>query len=261
MAIISPLPRPESPERQCIHKLIHTTRDKDHARRLMAILLPHEVRTVLDVHLATGTSRSTIGRWFSWYRESGLEGLKFLPAGRPMTLPMAQITALLSLLVQFSPKDFGYQRSRWCTELLAIQINALLGTAVAASTIRRWLPRVGIVWRRPAPTLQIKDPDYQDKIALITQALTQCSQEHPVFYEDEVDIELNPKLGADWMPRGQQKKVVTPGAVMLSTIWPAPCTPPPGKCVMFQAARRTRSCSLPCWRSSGATTEAPKPSP
>lgn len=35
--------------------------------------------------------------------------------------------------------------------------------------------------------------------------------EHPVFYEDEVDIHLNPKIGADWQLRGQQKRVVTPG--------------------------------------------------
>ena len=32
-----------------------------------------------------------------------------------------------------------------------------------------------------------------------------------MIYEDEVDIHLNPKPGADWMLRGKQKKVVTPG--------------------------------------------------
>jgi transposase len=31
------------------------------------------------------------------------------------------------------------------------------------------------------------------------------------LYEDEVDIHLNPKIGYDWMGRGQQKKVLTPG--------------------------------------------------
>lgn len=35
--------------------------------------------------------------------------------------------------------------------------------------------------------------------------------EHPVFYEDKVDIHLNPKIGADWQLLGQQKRVVTPG--------------------------------------------------
>ena len=45
----------------------------------------------------------------------------------------------------------------------------------------------------------------------IHEALAKCSAENPVFYEDEVDIHLNPKTGADWQLRGQQKRVVTPG--------------------------------------------------
>jgi len=32
-----------------------------------------------------------------------------------------------------------------------------------------------------------------------------------VVYADEVDIDLNPKIGFDWMNRGQQKEVLTPG--------------------------------------------------
>jgi hypothetical protein len=31
------------------------------------------------------------------------------------------------------------------------------------------------------------------------------------FYEDEVDIHLNPRLGRDWMLPGEQKTVLTPG--------------------------------------------------
>lgn len=42
-------------------------------------------------------------------------------------------------------------------------------------------------------------------MAAIHKALNECSAEHPVFYEDEVDIHLNPKIGADWQLRGQQK--------------------------------------------------------
>ncbi|ASA55805.1 IS630 family transposase [Vibrio gazogenes] len=72
---------------------------------------------------------------------------------------------------------------------------------------------MGVVWRRAAPTLHIKDPEKEEKLARIRQALEQCNIDHPVFYEDEVDIHLNPKIGSDWMTRGkgQQKKVVTPG--------------------------------------------------
>jgi hypothetical protein len=69
MPILPPLPRPQ---RRRIHKIIHTTRDKGHARRLMAILLLHKGRTITDVDHLTGAARSTIGRWLRWYRSEGV---------------------------------------------------------------------------------------------------------------------------------------------------------------------------------------------
>lgn len=35
-------------------------------------------------------------------------------------------------------------------------------------------------------------------MAAINVVLANCGTEHPVFYEDEVDIHLNPKISADW---------------------------------------------------------------
>ncbi|AKH62020.1 hypothetical protein VY86_00230 [Photorhabdus thracensis] len=69
---------------------------------------------------------------------------------------------------------------------------------------------MGIVWRRAAPTLKLLDPEYPEKMAKITEALSTCSAKHPIFYEDEADIELNPKIGADGYLKGQQKRIVTP---------------------------------------------------
>jgi hypothetical protein len=55
------------------------------------------------------------------------------------------------------------------------------------------------------------DPDKKEKLAAIREALADNSVDHPVFYQDEVDIHLNPKIGADWGLRGEQRKVATPG--------------------------------------------------
>jgi hypothetical protein len=52
---------------------------------------------------------------------SGVEGLKSLPTGRSRRLPFEHICTLLRELIKHSPGDFGYQRSRWSTELLAIK--------------------------------------------------------------------------------------------------------------------------------------------
>ncbi|MBO2556156.1 hypothetical protein I6M56_07750 [Shewanella algae] len=59
--------------------------------------------------------------------------------------------------------------------------------------------------------MHIKDPHKDEKLAEIKAALKRCNINHPVFYEDEVDIHLNPKIGADWMHKGHQKRVATPG--------------------------------------------------
>jgi len=117
------------------------------------------------------------------------------------------------MLIQFSPEDFGYQRSRWSSELFASLIHRICPELnIAASTLRRWLPRIGIVWRRAAPTLHIRDPHRDEKMVFINNALQKQSVDEPVFYVDEADIDLNPKIGADWMRRHEQKRVPTPRA-------------------------------------------------
>ncbi|EOS96763.1 transposase [Erwinia tracheiphila] len=56
---------------------------------------------------------------------------------------------------------------------------------------------------------QVRTPHKEEKMAAINTARVKRSREHPVFYEDEVDIHLSPKIGADWQVLGQQKRVVT----------------------------------------------------
>jgi transposase len=48
-------------------------------------------------------------------------------------------------------------------------------------------------------------------LAVIAAVLASQRADEVVVYEDEVDIHLNPKIGLDWMNRGQQKEVLTPG--------------------------------------------------
>ncbi|EAP7517621.1 DDE endonuclease [Salmonella enterica subsp. enterica serovar Typhimurium var. 5-] len=201
MPIIAAIP---DEERQLMRKEAQQTHDKNHARRLIAMLMLHQGMTVTDVARLLCAARSSVGRWINWFTLHGVEGLKSLRPGRAPRWPVADILQLLPLLVQRSPKNFGWLRSRWSTELLALVINRLFD-------VNRYLRQADMVWRRAAPTLKIKDPHYEEKRLVIDQALAQEQTAHPVFYQDEVDIDLNPKIGADWMPKGQQKRIATPG--------------------------------------------------
>lgn len=208
MPIIAAIP---DEERQLMRKEAQQTHDKNHARRLIAMLMLHQGMTVTDVARLLCAARSSVGRWINWFTLHGVEGLKSLRPGRAPRWPVADILQLLPLLVQRSLKDFGWLRSRWSTELLALVINRLFDVTLHRSTLHRYLRQADMVWRRAAPTLKIKDPHYEEKRLVIDQALAQEQTAHPVFYQDEVDIDLNPKIGADWMPKGQQKRIATPG--------------------------------------------------
>lgn len=198
-------------ERLQMRKAAQRTRDKNYSRRLIAILMLHQGISVTDVAGLLCAARSSVGRWINWFTLYGADGLKSLKPGRTTHWPVSDILRILPLLVQRSPQDFGWLRSRWSTELMALVINRLFGIRLHRATLHRYLQQAGIVWRRAAPTLKIKDPHYEEKCLAIEQSLAQEQPDNPVFYQDEVDIDLNPKIGADWGLKNQQKRIPTPG--------------------------------------------------
>lgn len=59
-----------------------------------------------------------------------------------------------------------------------------------------------MVWCRVVLMLKIKDLYYEEKWFVIDQVLVQEQIVYFVFYQDEVDIDLNLKIGVDWMFKG-----------------------------------------------------------
>jgi transposase len=110
-----------------------------------------------------------------------------------------------------TPRAFGFLRSRWCCEVVALLLWRQHGLAVSRETIRRHLHQADVVWRRPRPALWRQDPDREQRLAGLRQLLLELPGDETVVFEDEVDVNLNPKVGCQWMRRGQQADVVTPG--------------------------------------------------
>lgn len=154
-------------ETRRLKKIIHKTRNKDPCRRATAVLLVLKGKTKAEVARLLQAGRSTVNRWMTWYEAAGIDSLTNQRTGRPPTQPKALINGLLKLLIEHKPRVFGYQRSRWSTELLSLVLKRVFGLIVHRSTIRRLLPKAGIVWRRAAPTLRIKDPAKAEKMAAI----------------------------------------------------------------------------------------------
>lgn len=134
-----------------------------------------------------------------------------LPLGPPSYTVDETLRETLVELVGQPPSDYGYLRSTWTSEMLALTLSSLLERPVHASTVRRELPKVGLRWRRARPTLQISHPASAQRLRAINQKLAMHQPGVELFYIDEADIDLNPKIGFLWSPVGQQQTIPTPG--------------------------------------------------
>jgi transposase len=140
-----------------------------------------------------------------------MEGLAGHKPGRPFRFAADWVAVVVGWVTGTSPRLFGFLRSRWCCEAVALLMPRDHGVEVSPETVRRWLHRGGLVYRRPRPTLGPKGPQRQAKLDAPRGALAGLPGDETAVFQDEVDINTNPKIGSMWVVKGQQAGVETPG--------------------------------------------------
>jgi transposase len=111
------------------------------------------------------------------------------------------------------PTEFGWQRTTWTRELLGCELERRGLPRVAACTMGRALCAIGARLGMPKPTVACPWDSARRKrvLAALRRLARNATPAEPVFFEDEMDVHLNPKIGRDWMPRGHRRYVLTPG--------------------------------------------------
>jgi transposase len=188
-------------------------RGTDPSLRLRAhlLLLLASGQTWLTISVVLFCSTATIARWKKRFEQGGIEAVLKSGRGRPAVFWPGWAAVVVQWVKDRRPLDFGYIRSRWCCATVALVLWNLHHVKVSADTIRRWLHGQQMVFRRPRPVLGRKDPNKSRKLRKIRGVLGNLPADEIAFFEDEVDINTNPKIGCMWMLKGKQSKVVTPG--------------------------------------------------
>lgn len=186
--------------------------DRDYVRRALALLsLWNNGNCVSEAATQVCAARSTVNAWRAMFELYGEDGLKPQARGRCDWKASDEVLKTLRTLMESTPADHGYLRSRWSSELLAEVLCERTGVQVHASTVRRWLARLSYGYRRARPTLCIRDPRKTERMRAIRRALKRQGPGNEVLYVDEADVDLNPRIGPAWMPRGTQSAIPTPG--------------------------------------------------
>lgn len=207
----SSLPNLYRAARRRLQRIIRKSKDAEQVRRATALLHLDRTGNVSDTAHTVAAARSSVYRWVSWFAADDVDGLRSVPPGRQATTVTDEVVDLLIALLQVQPSKFGYLRSTWSSELLAVEILNQTGKTIHSSTVRRLLPVLGFRYRRARPFLFRKDPRKKEKLARIKEALDSVEPGTGVFYVDEVDVNLNPKIGFGWRAVGKQELVPTPG--------------------------------------------------
>lgn len=189
----------------CLHHGNHIKQSR-RAHVLLLLGLGWSVRRIMTALFCSADLIASVRRS---YEQGGIDAVLHRPPS-PRTVPY-WYAALQRWVLTKTPRDFGWYRSRWSCETLALLLAREQQVHVSRETVRRTLREMEFVWRRPRPTIALKDPQHRAKMRRIRQLVRTLPPDEVAVYQDEVQIDLNPKIGSCWMPRGDQATVVTPG--------------------------------------------------
>src|SRR5262249_38888026 len=134
-----------------------------------------------------------------------------VPQQRRLRLLTPSLKRSVLGLLKTAPRALGWCRTRWSCATLAVELQVRRGIAISAETMRHWLHEVGWEWKRAKLRAKDDDPERVAKLARIRLAFEQLRAGAALFFADELDINLLPKVGYQWMPKGEQVEVLTPG--------------------------------------------------
>lgn len=208
MSIEVSLPRPQ---RRRIQAVLRKTKSRIEALRCRILLLLHEGHGTGEVAKIVGVVRATVYRTVYRFEDLGEDSIRDQRTVRGPEKVTEAIARSLWSYLDGVPQDYGWQRSGWTLELLSRQLEHDTGAKLSCSTVYRVLRSQGCRRGRPRPGLRIPVRGRRRVLEKIGKRVAAASPTEEVFYQDEADLHLNPKIGSTYIKPGRQPLVLTPG--------------------------------------------------
>ncbi len=143
------------------------TRDKEEYRRAYAVKQKMEGIPYRTIAKDISVNYRNVYDWINNYRKFGLDGgirNRRKNGGRRPVISTAKNTEMIKdIVLNKSPKTFGYLKNTWSVRLLATHLTSLLGMNVSPKQTWRIIHDLGIVYKQPKLELEKKGDDYEEK--------------------------------------------------------------------------------------------------
>lgn len=189
------------------------TRDARYRTRCLIVLRSGEGWSVRKIAAAMSCSISTVSKTRRRFAEFGLAGLIDRREDNGDRKADELYVDAVRWLLEGTPIDHGLRRPTWTKRLLIDQARRYTGVRVSKTTMGRVLKKLRARRGRakpigPCPWSRSRR---KQRMKLIAALVDSTPAEEAVVWEDEADIDLNPRIGVDWMLPGTQRRVMTPG--------------------------------------------------
>lgn len=207
------VPKLSRAEKRKLSKRVRRLKDAVLKTRYLIVLNLAAGETPVQTAKTQQVSRSTVYNVAQRYRENGEAGLVDRREENGETKLDERYLTVLYEAVASCPQAYGWPRPTWTREMLVETLEQLTGVRIHVSTMSDALKQIGARRGRPKPTVGCpwSNRAKRRRLRELERLLASLDDDEVALYQDEVDIHLNPKIGLDWMVRGQQKEVLTPG--------------------------------------------------
>lgn len=181
--------------------------------RHLIVLRSAEGWTRPEIAAALQCSVSLVARVRTRWKAEGMAGLVDRREDNGDEKATEDFVRCVQWILTMSPPDLGHRRPTWTRRLLIASAAAYTGVVVSVTTMGRVLATLGARRGRPKPLAPCPWPAKARKrrVNLLKRLVRTLPADQACVWEDEADIDLNPRIGPDWMLPGTQRTVVTPG--------------------------------------------------
>lgn len=162
---------------------------------------------------ALSCCESLVSRVRRRWREEGEAGLIDRREDNGVQKATEDFVRAVAWMLTMTPRDFCHRRPTWTQRLLITTATRYTGVAVSRTTMGRVLAVLGARRGRPKPAAPCpwSRKARQRRMNMIHRLIETLPADQAAVWEDEADIDLNPRIGPDWMLPGTQRVVMTPG--------------------------------------------------
>lgn len=199
--------------REKLERQARRCQDADTRTRYRIVLRAERGHSGKRIARELGCCDATVSRTLQRYESLGEAGLIDRREDNGQRKADEVYAQTVLWILEHTSQEHGHRRPTWTQPLLIETARRYTGVRVSRRTMGRLLKQHKVRRGRPKPDAPCpwSKARKNRRMALIGGLVESLPADQACVWEDEADLDLNPRIGFDWMLPGTQRHVMTPG--------------------------------------------------